>query len=159
MLEILGNDGMVATTPWPDYDPALVTDNQVTLPVQINGKKRGELTIDRNADQAAVEQAVLALEFRPERDWRQSAAQTHHRSPEDRQCCHLKSRPDQDGPGVRGRSWPWTVLAGCQAQPLYGSMSGANQSITVSEADSRVEQVVRNELVLGFGGEQQNGCL
>jgi hypothetical protein len=37
-------------------------------------------------------------------------------------------------------------------------MSGANQSITVSEADSRVEQVVRNELVLGFGGEQQNGA-
>lgn len=50
------------------------------------------------------------------------------------------------------------LLAGCQAQPLYGSMSGASQSITVSEADSRVEQVVRNELVLGFGGEQQNGA-
>jgi leucyl-tRNA synthetase len=61
--KLLGNDGMVATTPWPDYDASLVMDNQVTLPVQINGKKRGELTIDRNADQAAVEQAVLALEF------------------------------------------------------------------------------------------------
>jgi leucyl-tRNA synthetase len=61
--KLLGNDGMVATTPWPDYDASLVMDDQVTLPVQINGKKRGELTIDRNADQAAVEQAVLALEF------------------------------------------------------------------------------------------------
>jgi len=50
------------------------------------------------------------------------------------------------------------VLAGCQAQPLYGSMAGQNQSITVSTAESRVEQVVRNELVLGFGGEQQNGA-
>jgi leucyl-tRNA synthetase len=30
--------------------------------VQVNGKKRGELTIARDADQAAVEQAVLALE-------------------------------------------------------------------------------------------------
>lgn len=49
------------------------------------------------------------------------------------------------------------LLAGCQAQPLYGSMGGNTQSISVSEADSRVEQVVRNELVLGFGGEQQNG--
>ena len=49
------------------------------------------------------------------------------------------------------------LLAGCQAQPLYGSMAGHNQSVTVSEAKSRVEQVVRNELVLGFGGEQQNG--
>jgi leucyl-tRNA synthetase len=61
--KLLGNDGMVATTPWPDYDASLVMDDQVTLPVQINGKKRGELTIDRNADQAAVEQAVLALDF------------------------------------------------------------------------------------------------
>lgn len=50
------------------------------------------------------------------------------------------------------------LLAGCQAQPLYGSMAGQNQSISVSEADSRVEQVVRNELVLGFGGEQQNAA-
>ena len=54
---------MVATTRWPDYDPALVIDDQLTLPVQINGKKRGDLTIDRNADQAAIEQAVLALDF------------------------------------------------------------------------------------------------
>ena len=61
--KLLGNDGMVATTPWPDYEEGLVTDDQVILPVQINGKKRGELTIDRNADQAAVEQAVLALDF------------------------------------------------------------------------------------------------
>ena len=61
--KLIGNDGLVATTPWPSYDPALVTDDQVILPVQINGKKRGDLTIDRNADQAAVEKAVLALEF------------------------------------------------------------------------------------------------
>jgi leucyl-tRNA synthetase len=49
--------------PWPAYDPALVIDDQITLPVQINGKKRGDLTIDADADQAAVEQAVLALDF------------------------------------------------------------------------------------------------
>jgi len=61
--KLLGNDGMVATTAWPDHDSSLVTDEQIVLPVQINGKKRGELTIDRNADQAAVEAAVLALDF------------------------------------------------------------------------------------------------
>jgi len=48
------------------------------------------------------------------------------------------------------------LLAGCQAQPLYGSMAGQKQSVSVSAADSRIEQIVRNELVLGFGGEQQN---
>ncbi|MEM5493624.1 hypothetical protein [Hoeflea sp. AS16] len=50
------------------------------------------------------------------------------------------------------------LLAGCQARPLYGSMAGTTQSIAVSEADSRVEQMVRNELVLGFGGEQKNAA-
>ena len=41
---------------------ALVVDDEITLPVQINGKKRGDLTISRDADQSAVEQAALALE-------------------------------------------------------------------------------------------------
>jgi len=50
------------------------------------------------------------------------------------------------------------LLAGCQAQPLYGSMQGQQQSISISEADSRVEQVVRNELVLAFGGEHNNSA-
>ncbi|KGF69900.1 hypothetical protein LL06_08210 [Hoeflea sp. BAL378] len=48
------------------------------------------------------------------------------------------------------------LLAGCQVKPLYGSLDGETQSISVSHADSRVEQTVRNELVLGFGGEQTN---
>ncbi|WP_197078356.1 hypothetical protein [Hoeflea sp. IMCC20628] len=37
-------------------------------------------------------------------------------------------------------------------------MSGQKQSVSVSVADSRVEQTVRNELVLGFGGEQPDGA-
>lgn len=45
------------------------------------------------------------------------------------------------------------LLAGCQARPLYGSEAGKNLSVTVSPAGSRVEQVVRNELVLQLGGE------
>ena len=50
------------------------------------------------------------------------------------------------------------LLAGCQMQPLYGSTNGQTQSVTVSDATTRVGQVVRNELVLGFGGEQQNAA-
>ena len=60
--QVLGNDGMVAQTPWPVYHPDLVVENDVTMPVQINGKKRAELTIARDADQSAVENAVLALD-------------------------------------------------------------------------------------------------
>jgi leucyl-tRNA synthetase len=59
----LGGEGMVANRRWPEFDPALVVDNEITYPVQINGKKRGDLTIARDADQGAVEQAALALDF------------------------------------------------------------------------------------------------
>ncbi|EJZ20790.1 leucine--tRNA ligase, partial [Rhizobium sp. Pop5] len=58
----LGNDGLLARTGWPRYDETLVMENDVVLPVQINGKKRAELTISRDADQNAVTNAVLDLE-------------------------------------------------------------------------------------------------
>ncbi|AJD43338.1 leucyl-tRNA synthetase [Rhizobium gallicum bv. gallicum R602sp] len=58
----LGNSEMLARTPWPVYDEALVVENDVVLPVQINGKKRAELTISKDADQNAVTQAVLKLD-------------------------------------------------------------------------------------------------
>ena len=58
----LGGKDLVAGRPWPEFDPALVVDNEITYPVQVNGKKRGDLTIARDADQAAVEKAALALD-------------------------------------------------------------------------------------------------
>jgi leucyl-tRNA synthetase len=58
----LGGSGMVADKPWPVFDPALVVDNEIVMPVQINGKKRGDLTIARDADQGAVEKAALELD-------------------------------------------------------------------------------------------------
>jgi len=59
---VLGGEGMVADRPWPKFDPALIVDNEITYPVQINGKKRADLTIARDADQLTVEKAALALE-------------------------------------------------------------------------------------------------
>ncbi|MGH7002939.1 MAG: class I tRNA ligase family protein, partial [Alphaproteobacteria bacterium] len=61
--KVLGGAGLVAQQAWPVYDPALIVENDVTLPVQINGKKRGDLTIARDADQLTVEKAALALDF------------------------------------------------------------------------------------------------
>ena len=58
----IGGTGLVAQTAWPVYSEALVAENEVTMPVQINGKKRADLTIARDADQTAIEAAVLALE-------------------------------------------------------------------------------------------------
>lgn len=41
---------------WPDYNPALILDETVTLVVQINGKLRSRLTIERGASQEVVEE-------------------------------------------------------------------------------------------------------
>jgi leucyl-tRNA synthetase len=59
---VLGNPGLLAHSSWPLFDETLVVENDMVLPVQINGKKRAELTISRDADQNAVTQAVLALD-------------------------------------------------------------------------------------------------
>ena len=58
----LGGAGMAAERAWPAFDPALVVDNELTLPVQVNGKKRGDVTVAADADQATIEKAVLELD-------------------------------------------------------------------------------------------------
>jgi leucyl-tRNA synthetase len=58
----LGQDGMVLDAPWPVFDPSLAADDEVVLPIQINGKRRGEITAARGAAQADVEAAALANE-------------------------------------------------------------------------------------------------
>jgi leucyl-tRNA synthetase len=52
----------VAAAPWPEVDRSLLVEETVTLPVQVNGKKRADVTVPRDADQAAIEAAVLSLE-------------------------------------------------------------------------------------------------
>jgi leucyl-tRNA synthetase len=60
--QALGRDGLVADRAWPEIDPSLLVEETITLPVQVNGKKRGELTIPIDASQADVETATLALD-------------------------------------------------------------------------------------------------
>ena len=47
---------------WPEVDPALLVEDTITLPVQINGKKRAEVTVARDAENAEIEAAVLHSE-------------------------------------------------------------------------------------------------
>ena len=47
---------------WPAVERELLIENTVTLPVQINGKKRADVTVARDAKTADVEAAVLALD-------------------------------------------------------------------------------------------------
>ncbi len=56
----LGETGMILDAPWPVFDPALAADDEVTLPIQVNGKRRGEIRVARGLDPAEVEAIVLA---------------------------------------------------------------------------------------------------
>jgi leucyl-tRNA synthetase len=59
---VLGHEGCVSEVPWPSFNPDFLVDDMLVLPVQVNGKKRGEITVSRNADAATVEAAALALD-------------------------------------------------------------------------------------------------
>jgi leucyl-tRNA synthetase len=56
----LGEGGMVLDAPWPEFDPALAADDEVTLPIQVNGKRRGEIRVARGLEPAEVEAIVMA---------------------------------------------------------------------------------------------------
>ena len=59
----LGFAQLIAETPWPKADASLIVESDITIPVQINGKRRGDLTISRTATVPQVEAAVLELDF------------------------------------------------------------------------------------------------
>ena len=55
----LGAVGLVAEAPWPTYDPALAAEDALVLPVQINGKRRGEVRLAPGAGEAAARELAL----------------------------------------------------------------------------------------------------
>ena len=58
----LGYNTLLANQPWPAADPALLVDDKITIAVQVNGKRRDELTIARSAGSEEIEAAALRLE-------------------------------------------------------------------------------------------------
>ncbi len=54
--------GFVVDTAWPKADPALLADDQVTIAVQVNGKRRDEITVAKDLDAKAIEAIALKLE-------------------------------------------------------------------------------------------------
>jgi leucyl-tRNA synthetase len=58
----LGHKTLVAIESWPKVETELLVESTITLPVQINGKKRADVTIARNAEKSDIEAAVLSLD-------------------------------------------------------------------------------------------------
>lgn len=57
-----GGMGMVVDAGWPKADPGLLEDDTVTLPIQINGKRRAEISVAKDMPREEIESLVLADE-------------------------------------------------------------------------------------------------
>jgi leucyl-tRNA synthetase len=57
----LGHNTLAAQQPWPDLEPDLLVEDTITLPVQVNGRKRADVTVARDAGNQDIEAAALAL--------------------------------------------------------------------------------------------------
>ena len=60
--ERLGEAGMVVQAPWPSFDPSVFVTDEIVLPVQINGKRRGEIRAPTGAGEDEVRKIALADE-------------------------------------------------------------------------------------------------
>jgi len=62
LWKALGHEQLVALTPWPEADPAYLSDDTVTIAVQVNGKLRGTVDLPVDVDKEVAEAEALALE-------------------------------------------------------------------------------------------------
>ncbi|MDV4144829.1 leucine--tRNA ligase [Shimia sp. FJ5] len=59
---MLGGDGMIVDAAWPEADESMLVEENVTLPIQINGKRRGEISVPKDMAKEEVEKLALAHE-------------------------------------------------------------------------------------------------
>ncbi|MFT4959743.1 MAG: leucyl-tRNA synthetase [Paracoccaceae bacterium] len=59
---LLGNTTLITKATWPKADETMLVDDMVTLPIQINGKRRAEISVPRDMDKAEVEKIALTVQ-------------------------------------------------------------------------------------------------
>ena len=57
---ILGNKNCVSTAQWPKFNEQYIKQDTVEIPVQVNGKLRGKISIDVSCDEQAVKNIALS---------------------------------------------------------------------------------------------------
>lgn len=60
---LLGGQGLIVNAPWPVADTHMLVQDTVTLPIQINGKRRSEICIESDMPKSEIEKLVLALDI------------------------------------------------------------------------------------------------
>ncbi len=58
--QLLKGEGLIANAPWPVADESMMVEDTVTLPIQVNGKRRGEVTVPKDMEKAEVEALALS---------------------------------------------------------------------------------------------------
>ncbi len=59
MWQKLGREGMVVDAPWPKVDPKMLVEDSVTLPIQVNGKRRDEISVPKDMPKDEVEALAM----------------------------------------------------------------------------------------------------
>ena len=62
LWEMIGEHGNLLKAPWPKYDAALAAEDEIEIPVQINGKLRSKVVVPAAATEDQVKQSALADE-------------------------------------------------------------------------------------------------
>ena len=57
--KILGNRDYISDIPWPNVDTEYLNENQIIIPIQINGKRRGEIKVSKSLDSKKIEDLAL----------------------------------------------------------------------------------------------------
>jgi leucyl-tRNA synthetase len=60
LWEMLGEQSNLLKAPWPKYDPELAKEEEIEIPVQVNGKLRGRVTVPADALEGCVLDRALA---------------------------------------------------------------------------------------------------
>jgi len=62
LWETLGEDASLLRAPWPKYDPALTKEDEIEIPVQINGKLRSVVVVPAGSSEDTIRDAATADE-------------------------------------------------------------------------------------------------
>jgi leucyl-tRNA synthetase len=74
LWERIGHTRGVTAAGWPSWDEAAARDEAIEIPVQVNGKVRGRVTVPADASDGEIEGAALASpQIKPHLDGRQLA--------------------------------------------------------------------------------------
>ena len=61
LFELLGEKETIANTPWPKFDPSKTVDDEIEIPVQVNGKVKATILVPLNADDTTVKEKVHSM--------------------------------------------------------------------------------------------------